>query len=457
MTAAATQDNSLEIAGALARFWSGGAGPSRARISTAIASAGVVEPSGEMNKEQLVLAACRIANPTTERRLFEELLTALRAAGALNNPERAEVRGLAKAFSRGGHSLDSDGFPTWATDVSVNSPAEPPTNPTQLSLLQACYLKEVLGVFREHCSWPSLSVVQRSMIRRLRETVDVVEVAQSLIPMDERPPFLSITHDAALGVRELVLAEADEEVGDFLLALKLAVTKFFDEEAPTLSSDNLTEGRDLTEERLRRLEAVLQREPNIVAGGGSTPDPYRWEYVVSDQAHLFQAVGTIADYLAVKTEIARGATPRRSSPPRSRASAPDVPSTSLTSLHPSIQAAAGSLFASGHHGQAVFEAYKAIEERVRAGTGLHSIGKKLMGEAFGGKSPRVQLSTRDGISGKDEQEGFGLIFMGASMGIRNPRGHEVIDREDPQVAHEFLSLASVLMRLLDTGTFTDLE
>jgi len=49
----------------------------------------------------------------------------------------------------------------------------------------------------------------------------------------------------------------------------------------------------------------------------------------------------------------------------------------------------------------------------------------------------------------DEQLGFIWLFSAAVMGIRNPKAHRLIQQKDPQRAFEWLSYASVLLRVLD--------
>jgi uncharacterized protein (TIGR02391 family) len=132
---------------------------------------------------------------------------------------------------------------------------------------------------------------------------------------------------------------------------------------------------------------------------------------------------------------------------------PETPVARLTleGLHPGICAVAGTLFASGHYSQAIFEAFKLLEVRVREASGLSVSGRDLMAQAFSEKRPLICLAHEGGRSGDDEQEGFKLIFMGAIQGIRNPKGHELIDLRDPQRALEYLALASLLMRRLEDG------
>lgn len=125
---------------------------------------------------------------------------------------------------------------------------------------------------------------------------------------------------------------------------------------------------------------------------------------------------------------------------------------SLESLHEAVTCSASDLFADGHYEAAVSEAFKSLEVRVRTLTGSTQSGVKLMGEAFGGAEPRLPVGTAVGQSGKDKQEGFAALFRGSMLGVRNPRAHDLFRPQDPQQAHEYLGLASLLHRQLDNST-----
>lgn len=72
-----------------------------------------------------------------------------------------------------------------------------------------------------------------------------------------------------------------------------------------------------------------------------------------------------------------------------------------------------------------------------------------MAKAFSGDPPPIDLSVELGQSGRDEQDGLRLMFMGVIQGIRNPKGHELVKQDDPQRALEYLATVSVLLRRLD--------
>lgn len=132
---------------------------------------------------------------------------------------------------------------------------------------------------------------------------------------------------------------------------------------------------------------------------------------------------------------------------------PPVRRLSIENLHEEVQAAAGHLFADGHYESAVSEAFKSLEVRVRSMTSLTKSGAPLIGDAFAfqKESPLIDVAIHDGQSGKDEREGFHAIFRGVMLGIRNPKAHELFAAEDPQQALEYLGLASLLHRRLDSA------
>lgn len=123
----------------------------------------------------------------------------------------------------------------------------------------------------------------------------------------------------------------------------------------------------------------------------------------------------------------------------------------LAFVHSELRLSVSSLFADGHYSQAVFEATKLLETRVRMDSGLDASGRTLMGKAFDGDPAPVDLRRWSGVSGDDEQAGLRFIFMGTMQAIRNPRGHELTEPLDPQEAFEYLSLVSLLLRRLDAA------
>ena len=52
---------------------------------------------------------------------------------------------------------------------------------------------------------------------------------------------------------------------------------------------------------------------------------------------------------------------------------------------------------------------------------------------------------------RDEQEGFRFLYMGTSVGIRNPKVHSLVKLKDPYKALQYLSLISILIKRAEEG------
>lgn len=117
-------------------------------------------------------------------------------------------------------------------------------------------------------------------------------------------------------------------------------------------------------------------------------------------------------------------------------------------IHPDIASVSIKLFDDGHYAQATFEAFKYIDNQVKAVSGIEDTGFSLMMNAFNETGANIKLTELKTMSDKDEQKGFRYIFAGTMSGIRNPRGHD--NRVDPiDLCLDHLSVASVLLRTLE--------
>ena len=120
-------------------------------------------------------------------------------------------------------------------------------------------------------------------------------------------------------------------------------------------------------------------------------------------------------------------------------------------IHPDLPKKVRRLFDDGYTAEAVFEAFKYVEKEVRRISKISGkTGYKLMTDAFNDQNPKIKLNQLSSDSDKDEQRGFMELFGGAVTGIRNPRGHEVEIMDDPGAALDYLALASLLLRKLDS-------
>jgi hypothetical protein len=116
-----------------------------------------------------------------------------------------------------------------------------------------------------------------------------------------------------------------------------------------------------------------------------------------------------------------------------------VPTQRITSarvvapvLHPAMSVAL-SLVENGQMSEAIFEALRIVEERVR----------------YLAEDNELDLTTATGQAADDECEGFRLLFAGAMLGLRRPCGAGGTVPTALDETLEYLALASMLMRRLD--------
>jgi len=129
-------------------------------------------------------------------------------------------------------------------------------------------------------------------------------------------------------------------------------------------------------------------------------------------------------------------------------------------LHPIIKKASKKLFRDGHYPQAILEAYKALINHVKEKSGKKTLPQRdLMGYTFDvlyeteplkvTKEPVLKLNALKSLEEIDEQKGFMYLFLGAVIGVRNPKAHAIVEQKDPFKTLEYLSLASLLAKRVD--------
>jgi uncharacterized protein (TIGR02391 family) len=126
----------------------------------------------------------------------------------------------------------------------------------------------------------------------------------------------------------------------------------------------------------------------------------------------------------------------------------DSPSP-IAHLHPAVQQATKSRFASGHHSDAISAACTALDKAVQANAQRPDLnGKQLMDVAFTPKNPVLRLSPND-----NEQTGFMLLYQGVMQAIRNHYAHNLTEIPAAR-ALEWLGFISALFYKLDEGMVT---
>lgn len=130
-----------------------------------------------------------------------------------------------------------------------------------------------------------------------------------------------------------------------------------------------------------------------------------------------------------------------------------IPQFPAPTLHPTMSVALA-LAKDGRMSEAVLEALRSVEERVRSLSARDDFGHTLMESVFGARPPQLDITTTTGLPAEDEREGFRLLFIGAMLGLRDPRlrdphssGGAVPATVDE--TFEYLAVASMLMRRLD--------
>lgn len=121
-------------------------------------------------------------------------------------------------------------------------------------------------------------------------------------------------------------------------------------------------------------------------------------------------------------------------------------------IHPQIISIAKSRFDDGHYADAVEAAFKEVNTRVKSiyksRTSVEKDGAKLMQAAFSVQNPIIKLGDITTETGANVQQGYMEMFMGAMIGIRNPKAHnnQTLSKSD---AIRKLHFASMLMCKID--------
>ena len=122
---------------------------------------------------------------------------------------------------------------------------------------------------------------------------------------------------------------------------------------------------------------------------------------------------------------------------------------SIELLHPKILNKCQDLFESGQFDDAIFSSMKVIEEEVRllSSSKPTDIGLTLISKAMSSTPPAISFSSIEA-----EQKAAYFLFSGALGSFKNPLSHRFLDTSDPIKAYECLTLASLLLRMLDEAT-----
>lgn len=325
-----------EMAGALARYWAGGNGPSHSAISIAFALAGYTELGDAGNKQDRVLKAIRDSDTVSASRVVEELLGLLRNSGEFErDPSYAPLQSLRSAIARAGHSLSPDGYIDWdiaahksiTERIAVNNAdwsADQPLTESQLLVL-----KTILDVFREKRAWPSHAYVDSIMYKRGIELNSVLaSMPVGWVIPDRRSlgGVLYVQPEEELRLTILGLyrcPKAENLLALFLRAIQWAVEQLdtyqpppTDYREPSWSFNDFLlglQGEGSPTPPLNDAVLILElmrQEPDLPHWSGPVDNPYDWQLRIPRDIRGWRELEDIAEYVAKREESIK---------PRSRA------------------------------------------------------------------------------------------------------------------------------------------
>ncbi|MFW2504581.1 TIGR02391 family protein [Clostridium diolis] len=99
---------------------------------------------------------------------------------------------------------------------------------------------------------------------------------------------------------------------------------------------------------------------------------------------------------------------------------------------------------------AILDAIHNLTETIRNKTGLEGDGSSLIGQAFGGESPKIKLNKLQTESEKNIQKGIQEILKGMYTAIRNPRSHDKLN-DKKEDAYLIIYFINYLIKIIDSS------
>jgi uncharacterized protein (TIGR02391 family) len=100
------------------------------------------------------------------------------------------------------------------------------------------------------------------------------------------------------------------------------------------------------------------------------------------------------------------------------------------------------------YSSAILDAMHLLTATIRNKTGLEGDGSSLVGQAFGGDNPKIQLNKLQTDSEKNIQKGTQEILKGLYTAIRNPRSHDKFN-DTKEESDSIIYFIGYLLKIID--------
>jgi len=118
-----------------------------------------------------------------------------------------------------------------------------------------------------------------------------------------------------------------------------------------------------------------------------------------------------------------------------------------THLKPDLWRAVSDTYGAENYSHAVLDAMHHVSNVLREKAGVDADGGALVGQALGGKTPRLRVNKLQTESERNVQKGLAQILRGLYLGIRNPRSHEQIE-DSKETADAIIYFVDYLLDIL---------
>jgi uncharacterized protein (TIGR02391 family) len=105
-------------------------------------------------------------------------------------------------------------------------------------------------------------------------------------------------------------------------------------------------------------------------------------------------------------------------------------------------------YANESYSSAILDAMHLLTATIRNKTGLEGDGSSLVGQAFGGENPKLQINKLQTESEKNIQRGTQEILKGLYTAIRNPRSHDKFN-DSKEEADSIIYFIGYLLKIID--------